>query len=147
MPSFSFAQLKLPPLKTTSIHCGRPRNTNLTVPVANTSNTNSALGTFFLVTDTDVVVHFSSDDMLLQWFNSVCSNLFYNSRIHHQNQENERLSKLYESVSSPLCYAGDLQELLTMIISIIVSELPFEEESILLYCDDTDVRICRQLVL
>jgi len=97
-----------------------------------------AFGTFFLVTNTDVVVHFSSDEMLLQWFNSVCSNLIYNSRIHHQNQENERLFKLYESVSSSLCYAGDLQELLTMIISIIVSELPSEEGSILLYCDDTN---------
>ena len=138
MPSFSFAQLKLPPLKTTSIHCGRPRNKNLTVPVANISNTNSAFGTLFLVTDTDVVVHFSSDETRLQWFSSVCSNLFYNSRIHHQNQENVRLFNLYESVSSSLCYAGDLQELLTTIISIIVSELPSEEGSILLFNDETN---------
>ena len=138
MPSFSFTQLKLPPLKTTSIHCGRPRNKNLTVPVANISNTNSAFGTLFLVTDTDVVVHFSSDETRLQWFSSVCSNLFYNSRIHHQNQENVRLFNLYESVSSSLCYAGDLQELLTTIISIIVSELPSEEGSILLFNDETN---------
>ncbi|MFZ1954764.1 MAG: GAF domain-containing protein [Desulfobacterales bacterium] len=97
-----------------------------------------AFGTLFLVTDTDVVVRFSSDETRLQWFSSVCSNLFYNSRIHHQNQENERLFKLYESVSSSLCYAGDLQELLTMIISIIVSELPSEEGSILLFNDETN---------
>ena len=62
----------------------------------------------------------------------------YNSRIHHQNQENERLFNLYESVSSSLCYAGDLQELLTTIISIIVSELPSEEGSILLFNDESN---------
>ena len=95
-------------------------------------------GTLLLATAKDVVVRVSSDEKLSQWFNSVFSNLFYNCRAHHQNQENERLFKLYESVSSSLCYAGDLQELLTMIISIIVSELPSEEGSILLYCDDTN---------
>lgn len=98
----------------------------------------AAFGTLFLVTDKDVVVDFSSDEKRLQWFSSVCSSLFYNSRIHHQNQENERLFNLYESVSSSLCYAGDLQELLTTIISIIVSELPSEEGSILLYNDETN---------
>jgi hypothetical protein len=97
-----------------------------------------AFGTLFLVTDSNVVVHFSSDETLLQWFSSVCSNLFYNSHIHHQNQENVRLFNLYESVSSSLCYAGDLQELLTTIISIIVSELPSEEGSILLLNDETN---------
>ena len=61
----------------------------------------------FLVTDTDVVVHFSSDETRLQWFSSVCSNLFYNSRIHHQNQENMPFN-YYESVSSSLCYAGGI---------------------------------------
>jgi hypothetical protein len=98
----------------------------------------AAFGTLFLVTDKDVVVDFSSDEKRLQWFSSVCSSLFYNSRIHHQNQENERLFNLYESVSSSLCYAGDLQELLTTIISIIVSELPSEEGSILLFNDESN---------
>jgi transcriptional regulator with GAF, ATPase, and Fis domain len=98
----------------------------------------SEFGTLLLATAKDVVVRVSSDEKLSQWFGSVCSSLFYNCRVHHQNQENERLFKLYESVSSSLCYAGDLQELLTMIISIIVSELPSEEGSILLYCDDTN---------
>ena len=95
-------------------------------------------GTLFLSTAKDVAVGVSSDEKLSQWFGSVCSSLLYNCRVHHENQENERLFKLYESVSSSLCYAGDLQELLTMIISIIVSELPSEEGSILLYCDDTN---------
>jgi hypothetical protein len=98
----------------------------------------AAFGTLFLVTDKDVVVDFSSDEKRLQWFSSVCSSLFYNSRIHHQNQENERFFNLYESVSSSLCYAGDLQELLTTIISIIVSELPSEEGSILLFNDESN---------
>jgi putative methionine-R-sulfoxide reductase with GAF domain len=95
-------------------------------------------GTLLLATAKDVVVGVSSDEKLSQWSGSVCSSLLYNCRVHHENQENERLFKLYESVSSSLCYAGDLQELLTMIISIIVSELPSEERSILLYCDDTN---------
>lgn len=98
----------------------------------------AAFGTLFLTTDTDVVVHFSSDETRLQWFSSVCASLFYNCRTHQQNQENVRLFNLYESVSSSLCYAGDLQELLTTIISIIVSELPSEEGSILLFNDETN---------
>ncbi len=98
----------------------------------------SEFGTLLLATDKDVVVRVTSDEKLSQWFSSVCSSLFYNCRVHHQNQENERLFKLYESVSSSLCYAGDLQELLTMIISIIVSELPSEEGSILLFDEETN---------
>jgi hypothetical protein len=98
----------------------------------------SEFGTLLLAAEKDVVARVSSDEKLSQWFGSVCSSLFYNCRSHHQNQENERLFKLYESVSSSLCYAGDLQELLTMIISIIVSELPSEEGSILLFNDETN---------
>jgi hypothetical protein len=101
-------------------------------------NNGCAFGTLFLVTDQGVLVRFSSDEKLRHWFTEVCSNLLYNSRSHHQNQENVRLFNLYETVSSSLCYAGDLQELLTMIISIIVSELPSEEGSILLYDDQTN---------
>jgi GAF domain-containing protein len=69
----------------------------------------------------------------LHIFQPVLQHLF-----HHRNQENMRLFKLYETVSSSLCYAGDLQELLTTIISIIVSELPSEEGSILLYDAETN---------
>ena len=98
----------------------------------------SEFGTLLLTADKEVVVRVSSDEKLSQWLSTVCSNLFYNCRAHHQNQENERLFKLYESVSSSLCYAGDLQELLTTIISIIVSELPSEEGSILLFNDETN---------
>lgn len=99
---------------------------------------NTPFGTFVLVAEPDVVSDFSSDHAKLQWFCAVISSLFYNTCSHHQNLQNQRLFTLYESVSSSLCYAGDLQELLTTIISIIVLELPSEEGSILLYDAETN---------
>lgn len=99
---------------------------------------NKGFGTFFLVTDEAAVATMIDDRNLLQWFNALVSNVLYNTWFHHLTQEKIRFLNLYETVSSSLCYAGDLQELLTSIIAIIVSEIPAEEGSILLYNDETD---------
>ena len=45
---------------------------------------------------------------------------------------------LYQTVSSSLAYIGDLQELLTTIVSIVTSELHCEESSVLLYDEETN---------
>jgi GAF domain-containing protein len=45
---------------------------------------------------------------------------------------------LYQTVSSSLAYIDDLQELLTMIISIVTSELLCEEGSVLLYNEENN---------
>lgn len=49
-----------------------------------------------------------------------------------------RLLNLYQTVSSSLAYIGDLQELLTTIVSIVTSELHCEESSVLLYDEETN---------
>jgi putative methionine-R-sulfoxide reductase with GAF domain len=102
------------------------------------NNETAPFGTLVLVAEKDAVSDFSADEDKLKWFGSVFSGLFYNACAHQQSQENMRLFNLYETVSSSLCYAGDLHELLTTIISIVVSELPSEEGSILLYDAETD---------
>ena len=101
------------------------------------SSQNNEFGTFSLVTDEDAVAALIDDINRLRWFNALVSNVLYNTWSHHLNQEKIRFLNLYETVSSSLCYAGDLQELLTSIISIIVSEIPSEEGSILLFDDST----------
>jgi putative methionine-R-sulfoxide reductase with GAF domain len=98
----------------------------------------NSFGTLIVMTDKDSLLQLNAEAELLQWFRSVFANLFYNTSLHHQNIEKLRLLNLYETVSSALCYTGDLQELLTTIISIIVTELPSEEGSILLYDSETN---------
>ena len=49
-----------------------------------------------------------------------------------------RLLNLYQTVSSSLAYIGDLQELLTTIVSIVTSELHCEESSVLLYDEENN---------
>jgi len=98
----------------------------------------TVFGTFWLVTDSGALTPVVDDENRLLWFNALVSNLLYNTWCHHQNEEKIRFLNLYETVSSSLCYAGDLQELLSSIIAIIVSEMPSEEGSILLYNEETN---------
>ena len=49
-----------------------------------------------------------------------------------------RMLNLYQTVSSSLTYIGDLQELLTTIVNIVISELRCEESSVLLYDEETN---------
>jgi GAF domain-containing protein len=49
-----------------------------------------------------------------------------------------RMLNLYQTVSSSLAYIGDLQELLTTIVSIVTSELHCEESSVLLYDEENN---------
>jgi GAF domain-containing protein len=49
-----------------------------------------------------------------------------------------RMLNLYQTVSSSLAYIGDLQELLTTIVSIVTSELRCEESSVLLYDEENN---------
>ncbi len=49
-----------------------------------------------------------------------------------------RLLNLYQTVSSSLAYIGDLQELLTTIVSLVTLELRCEESSVLLYDEENN---------
>ena len=95
-------------------------------------------GGMYLITDYETVNHFTSSGDKTQNFISLISSLLTNSYTHYQNSEKMRFFSLYETVSSALGYVGDLQELLTTIISIVMAELPSEEGSVLLLDDSTN---------
>lgn len=95
-------------------------------------------GMFFLIAEIRISDSIFREKKHLSQFISIVSSFIYNALCHQRNRAKERFFSVYETVSSSLCYAGDLQELLTTIISIIVSELPSEEGSILLYDDDAN---------
>ena len=101
-------------------------------------NGSKPFGTFLMTTENESLTNYFLDEEQSRWFSSILSSLIYNTWSHHQYQEKIKFYSLYETVSSSLCYAEDLQELLTMIISIIVSEVGSEEGSILLYNEEND---------
>ena len=109
--------------------------TVLTVPL---NAGNSAFGTLALVTDLAAIQGLIGGESALLSFTSLISSILYNSIRHQQNAERIRFLRLYQTVSSALGYVGDLQELLTTIVSIVTAELPSEEGSILLYDEEAN---------
>ena len=95
-------------------------------------------GGMYLITDNQTVSYFTSNLKNTQNLISLLCSLFTNSYMHFQNSEKMRFFSLYETVSSALGYVGDLQELLTTIISIVMAELPSEEGSVLLLDESTN---------
>jgi transcriptional regulator with GAF, ATPase, and Fis domain len=99
---------------------------------------NSALGTLALVTDLKTTPSLTDGKSALHLLTPVISSLLYNTISRQQNAEKIRFLRLYQTVSSALGYVGDIQELLTTIISIVISELPSQEGSVLLYDEETN---------
>jgi transcriptional regulator with GAF, ATPase, and Fis domain len=99
---------------------------------------NSALGTLALVTDLKTTPSLTDGKSALHLLTPIISSLLYNTISRQQNAEKIRFLRLYQTVSSALGYVGDLQELLTTIISIVISELPSQEGSVLLYDEETN---------
>jgi hypothetical protein len=98
----------------------------------------SDLGTLALVTDSAAVQSLIGGESELLSFVPIISAILYNTICHQQDAEKIRFLRLYQTVSSALGYVGDLQELLTTIVSIVTAELPSEEGSILLYDEETN---------
>jgi hypothetical protein len=96
------------------------------------------LGSLALVTDLETVQHLTGGKSPLPWLTTTISSLLYNTISQEQNAEKIRFLRLYQTVSSALGYVGDLQELLTTIVSIVTAELPSEEGSILLHDEETN---------
>ncbi len=96
------------------------------------------LGSLALVTDLEKVHHLTGGKSPLPWLTTTISSLLYNTISQEQNAEKIRFLRLYQTVSSALGYVGDLQELLTTIVSIVTAELPSEEGSILLHDEETN---------
>lgn len=99
---------------------------------------NSDLGTLALVTDSAAVQSLIGRESELLSFVPIISSILYNTISHQQDAEKIRFLRLYQTVSSALGYVGDLQELLTTIVSIVTAELPSEEGSILLYDEEAN---------
>ena len=108
--------------------------TLLTIPL---SVGNSALGTLALVTDLKTIRSLAGEKSALFLLTPLISSLLHNTISHQLNAEKIRFLRLYQTISSALGYVGDLQELLTTIISIVISELPSQEGSVLLYDEET----------
>jgi len=96
------------------------------------------LGSLALVTDLETVQYLTGEKSPLPWLTTTISSLLYNAISQEQNAEKIRFLRLYQTVSSALGYVGDLQELLTTIVSIVTAELPSEEGSILLHDEETN---------
>jgi len=110
-------------------------------PIILTSQLNAKetlLGSLALVTDLEAVQHLTGEKSPLPWLTTIISSLLYNAISQKQNAEKIRFLRLYQTVSSALGYVGDLQELLTTIISIVTAELPSEEGSVLLHDEETN---------
>ena len=98
----------------------------------------TAFGSLALVTDLETAKELTGEDSPLPWLTRIISSLLYNAISQEQNAEKIRFLRLYQTVSSALGYVGELQELLTTIISIVTAELPSEEGSILLHDEETN---------
>ncbi|UCG20405.1 MAG: GAF domain-containing protein [Deltaproteobacteria bacterium] len=110
-------------------------------PIVLTSQLNAKetlLGSLALVTDLEAVQHLTGEKSPLPWLTTMISSLLYNAISQKQNAEKIRFLRLYQTVSSALGYVGDLQELLTTIVSIVTAELPSEEGSVLLHDEETN---------
>jgi putative methionine-R-sulfoxide reductase with GAF domain len=92
-----------------------------------------SVGTLALVADAATIQEFSTQTSTKQSFIPIISGLLHNAVSHEHKDNKIRMLNLYQTVSSSLSYIGDLQELLTTIISIVTSELLCEECSVLLY--------------
>jgi hypothetical protein len=98
----------------------------------------TSLGSLALVTDLQTVQNLTGEKSPLPWLARIISSLLSNAISQEHNEEKIRFLRLYQTVSSALGYVGELQELLTTIISIVTAELPSEEGSILLHDEETN---------
>jgi GAF domain len=96
------------------------------------------IGTLAMVADPKTIQHFTTETIENASFVSLIATLVNNAYYHEQNYRKIRMLNLYQTVSSSLCYIGDLQETLNTIISIVTSELNCEECSVLLYDEGND---------
>ena len=115
-----------------------PKSEEPTILAVPLNHENSGLGTLALITDSTAVQDLIGEESELLSFVPFISGMLCNTISHEQDAEKIRFLRLYQTVSSALGYVGDLQELLTTIVSIVTAELPSEEGSILLYDEEAN---------
>ncbi len=116
-------------------HSGSLKPMGLTIPLGVLGR---SVGTLALVADPATIWDFSTQTSSKLSFIPIISGLLDNAVSHELKDKKIRMLNLYQTVSSSLSYIGDLQELLTTIISIVTSELLCEECSVLLYNEENN---------
>ncbi|MBW2597649.1 MAG: GAF domain-containing protein [Deltaproteobacteria bacterium] len=111
-------------------HSGSLEPMGLTIPLGVLGH---SVGTLALIADPATLQDVSTQTYDKLSFIPIISGLLDNAMSHELKNNKIRMLNLYQTVSSSLSYIGDLQELLTTIISIVTSELLCEECSVLLY--------------
>lgn len=99
---------------------------------------NLSLGTLVLVAESAEIQRLINETPAQHSFVPLISVLLDNAFMHEQKDRKIRLLNLYQTVSSALGYIGDLQELLTTIVSIVTTELVCEEGSVLLHDEENN---------
>ena len=97
-----------------------------------------SIGTLALAMEPSEIHRLTSDTPSQHWFIPLISLMLDNAFMHAQKDKKIRMLNLYQTVSSALGYIGDLQELLTTIISIVTTELICEEGSVLLHEEESN---------
>ena len=92
-----------------------------------------AMGTLALVTRPETIKDLTPQTPALPSFVPIISGLVANVLSHENKDKKIHMLNLYQTVSSSMSYIGDLQELLTTIVSIVTSEILCEECSVLFY--------------
>jgi GAF domain-containing protein len=103
-----------------------------TIPLATERH---SIGILALITEADSSRSLLGQEETSCWFAPLVSLLLDSAISHEQKSRKIRMLNLYQTVSSSLSYIGDLNELLFTILSLITSELPCEEGSVLLHDD------------
>ena len=114
-------------------HSDSPETMGIVIPLGVLGR---SVGTLALVADPATIQNFSTETYDKLSFIPIISGLLDNAISHELKDNKIRMLNLYQTVSSSLSYIGDLQELLTTIISIVTSELLCEECSVLLYDEE-----------
>jgi hypothetical protein len=97
-----------------------------------------SIGTLALAMESAEIDRLTSETPAQLWFVPLMSLLLDNAFMHEQKDKKIRMLNLYQTVSSALGYIGDLQELLTTIVSIVTTELICEEGSVLLHDEESN---------
>ena len=91
------------------------------------------MGTLAVVTRPSTIEDLTTETPILPAFVPIISGLLANAVSHENKDKKIHMLNLYQTISASMSYIGDLQELLTTIVSIVTTEIQCEECSVLFY--------------
>jgi putative methionine-R-sulfoxide reductase with GAF domain len=107
----------------------------LSIPLATEDH---PIGTLAVIGDSALMRSLPAENSPFCWLGPLISHLLDNSIVHEHKNRKIRMLNLYQAVSSSICYAGDLHELLTTIMTIVTDELLCEEGSVIFLDEDNN---------